>query len=136
MRVWASAALVVVTLSCKSSAGPEESRREVATVSGLRGSAEVLRGGGSDWRPLSKNARLYDEDRIRTFKGAQAMLAFQGGSSLRIDEESLISLGAIAAGGGVVVERGSVEGELQPGLQVKTPALEAESAPVRDIEVR
>jgi hypothetical protein len=48
-----------------------------------------------------------------------------------VEEESLISLG-----GGVTVERGAVAGELQAGLKLRTPAVEAESAPARDIVFR
>jgi len=123
-------------ISCHSAAGPDERQKEVALVSLLRGTVEVLRGSGVDWRPLVLDARLYDDDRVRTYKGASATLTFTGGSSLRIDEESLIALGAIAQGGGVFVEKGTVEGELQAGLKVKTPALEAESVSVRDIVIQ
>ena len=56
---------------------------------------------------------------------------FDGGSALRVGEETMISFG-----GGVTVERGVVEGELSAGLRLKTPALEAETAPSRDIEFR
>ena len=44
--------------------------------------------------------------------------------------------GVSLMGGGVTVERGSVAGELQAGLRLKTPALEAESVAPRDIVFR
>lgn len=132
----AGALLVLVALSCRTAEAPQENRTSVARVSALSGTVEVLRAGGVDWATLMRDASLYDDDRVRTFKGAWAQLAFAGGSSLKIDEESLISLGAVSVGGGILVERGTVEGELQPGLRVKTPALEAENARGRDIVVR
>jgi hypothetical protein len=98
-------------------------------VRGLHGRVDVLRGGYVDWARLDDGGPLFEEDRMRTFKGAWAQLDFPGGSSLRVEEESLISLG-----GGVTVERGSVEGELQAGLKLRTPALEAETIGGRDIQ--
>jgi hypothetical protein len=118
-------------LGCRGAADPEETRREIAQVTSIAGTVEVLRGSAAEWRPLQRLARLYDDDRVRTYKGAFALLAFPGGSNLRVDEESLIALGS-----GVFVEKGSVGGELQPGLKVKTPALEAESAQRRDIVIQ
>ncbi len=105
-----------------------DSRQQVATLQSVGGAVDVLRAGSVDWIRPGRGTALYEEDRVRTFRGAWAQLAFAGGSQLRVDEESLISLG-----GGVTVERGTVEGELQPGLKLRTPALEAESAPPRDI---
>jgi hypothetical protein len=45
-------------------------------------------------------------------------------------------MGAISLGGGIVVERGTVEGELQPGLKLRTPSVEAESVHARDIVIQ
>ena len=99
----------------------------------------MLRGSAAEWRPLTRLAHLYDDDRVRTYKGAFALLAFPGGSNLRVDEESLIALGVATSSGrgnGVFVEKGSVGGELHAGVKVKTPSLEAESAQQRDIVVQ
>jgi hypothetical protein len=138
MRKGAAVLAYMVVVSCRSpSAGTGvEPRARIATLASLNGSAEVLRGGAADWSPLQPGAEFFDEDRVRTFKGARASLSFPGGSSLRVEEESLISLGAISLGGGIVVERGTVEGELQPGLKVKTPSLEAETVSKRDIVIQ
>ncbi|MDB4965559.1 MAG: hypothetical protein JWN44_1248 [Myxococcales bacterium] len=100
-------------------------------VRGLGGKVELLRGNSADWVSASDGAALFEDDRMRTFKGAWAQLAFEGGSSLRVAEESLI-----AFGGGITVERGSVEGELAAGLRLKTPTLEAETVASRDIGFR
>jgi hypothetical protein len=100
-------------------------------VQGLGGKVDVLRAGNVDWVSLPDGAPLYEEDRMRTFKSAWAQLVFDGGSSLRVEEESLISLG-----GGITVEQGTVEGELAAGLRLKTPTLEAETATSRDIQFR
>lgn len=106
-------------------------RAQVAVVQGLGGKVDVLRGGVVDWLPLGDGAALFEGDRMRTFKRAWARLVFDGGSALRVEEESLIALG-----GGLTVERGSVEGELAAGLRLKTPTLEAETATSRDIQFR
>lgn len=100
-------------------------------VRGLGGKVELLRGNSADWVSLSDGASLFEDDRMRTFKGAWAQLVFEGGSSLRVAEESLI-----AFGGGITIERGSVEGELAAGLRLKTPTMEAETVTSRDIGFR
>ncbi len=129
--------LLLLAPGCRTaSSDPEDRRQEVAQVTGIAGTVEVLRGSAAGWRPLERAARLYDDDRVRTYKGAWALLVFTGGSNLRVDEESLIALGVAARGAGVFVEKGSVGGELQAGLKVKTPALEAESALQRDIVIQ
>jgi len=97
----------------------------------LHGRVDVLRGGTVDWTALGDGTTLYEEDRMRTFRGAWARLDFPGGSSLRVQEETLIALG-----GGILVEHGVVEGELSAGLKLRTPTLEAESGAARDIQFR
>jgi hypothetical protein len=106
-------------------------RARVAIVQGLGGKVDVLRGGAVDWASLGDGSGLYEDDRVRTFKGAWAKLTFEGGSSLRVGEETMISFG-----GGVTIERGVVEGELAAGLRLKTPTVEAETATSREIEFR
>ncbi len=106
-------------------------RVRAALVQGLGGKVDVLRAGSVDWAPLSDGTPLYEDDRMRTFKSSWAKLVFEGGSSLRVNEESLIAIG-----GGVTLERGAVEGELAAGLRLRTPTLEAETATSRDIEFR
>jgi hypothetical protein len=106
-------------------------RGHVARIVSLSGAVDILRTGAGDWMRAKGTEDLYEDDRVRTFKTAWAQLAFDEGSSLRVDEESLITLG-----GGITVERGSVAGELQAGLRLKTPSLEAESVAPRDIVFR
>jgi hypothetical protein len=119
-------------LSCRGNGGEGAlNRNHVARIAGLAGQVDILRGGAVDWIRARGKEDLFEDDRLRTFKTASAQLAFDEGSSLRVDEESLITLG-----GGITVERGSVAGELQAGLRLKTPALEAESVSPRDIVFR
>jgi hypothetical protein len=106
-------------------------RARVALVQALGGKVDVLRGGAIDWTALGDGSAMYEDDRMRTFKSAWAKLAFDGGSALRVGEETMI-----AFGGGVTVERGVVEGELAAGMRLKTPTLEAESVTPREIEFR
>jgi hypothetical protein len=119
--------------SCRSGddGGSMVARARVALVQGLGGKVDVLRGGAIDWVTLGDGAAMYEDDRMRTFKGAWARLGFDGGSALRVGEETMISFG-----GGVTIERGVVEGELAAGLRLKTPTLEAETVVSRDIEFR
>jgi hypothetical protein len=106
-------------------------RGHVARIVSVSGAVDILRTGAVDWVRARGTEDLYEDDRVRTFKTAAAQLAFDEGSSLRVDEETLITLG-----GGITVERGSVAGELQAGLRLKTPSLEAESVAPRDIVFR
>ncbi len=133
--VRAACAVLIFALlaSCRSGGdGPGAAARvRVAMVQGLGGKVDVLRGGAVDWVTLGDGSGLYEDDRMRTFKSAWAKLVFDGGSALRVGEETMISFG-----GGITVERGVVEGELAAGLRLKTPTLEAETATSRDIEFR
>jgi len=124
---------IALLASCRSGGdgAGAAARVRVAMVQGLGGKVDVLRAGAVDWVTLGDGNGLYEDDRMRTFKGAWAKLAFEGGSALRVGEETMISFG-----GGVTVERGVVEGELAAGLRLKTPTLEAETATSRDIEFR
>jgi hypothetical protein len=133
VRVVSVVFLIALLASCRSGgdAAATAARERVAMVTGLGGKVDVLRGGAIDWVTLGDGNGLYEDDRLRTFKGAWARLALDGGSSLRVGEETMISFG-----GGVTVERGVVEGELAAGVRLKTPALEAETATSRDIEFR
>ena len=106
-------------------------RARVALVQALGGRVDVLRGGAVEWVALGDGSTMYEDDRMRTFKSAWAKLGFDGGSALRVGEETMI-----AFGGGVTVERGVVEGELAAGMRLKTPTLEAETLAPREIEFR
>jgi hypothetical protein len=125
-------AVALLASSCHSRPEtPSAARERIAQVQGLGGKVDVLRGGDVDWVTLGDGSGLYEDDRLRTFKGAWARLNIDGGSSLRVGEETMISFG-----GGVTVERGVVEGELAAGLRLRTPALEAETVTARAIEFR
>ena len=124
--------LALLGASCHGRSEPAPATRErIALVQALGGKVDVLRHGDIDWVALGSGSGLYQEDRLRTFHGAWARLAFEGGSALRVGEETMISFG-----GGVTVERGVVEGELAAGLRLRTPALEAETVTSRAIEFR
>jgi hypothetical protein len=128
-----SVVVVLLAVACRPNGGDghDSTRIHVARMTGRAGAVDVLRGGSVDWSRAGDTTDLYEDDRLRTFKSAWAQLAFDEGSTLRVDEESLITLGS-----GVLVERGSVAGLLQQGLKVQTPAAEAESVAPRDIVFR
>jgi hypothetical protein len=125
--------LIGIGFACQPSGNENTlaARQHLARVSSKSGTVDVLRAGAVDWMRIEAGHSLYEDDRVRTFKGAWAQLTFDGGSTLRVDEESLIAIG-----GGITVERGSVAGELQAGLKLKTPAAELESVAARDIVFR
>ncbi len=133
MRGVGAVLIFALLASCRSGGdgAGAAARARVAMVQALGGKVDVLRGGTVDWVALTDGSGLYEDDRMRTFKGAWAKLTFEGGSALRVGEETMISFG-----GGVTIERGVVEGELAAGLRLKTPTLEAETATSRDIEFR
>src|SRR5215471_11101744 len=86
--------LAVLAASCHSGDGGSiATRARVALVQGLGGKVDVLRGGAVDWVALPDGSGLYEDDRMRTFKGAWARLQFDGGSSLRVGEETMITFG-------------------------------------------
>jgi hypothetical protein len=126
-------AMLAVGVSCRNSGvgGSLSTPTHVAKILATSGAVDILRTGNVDWVRSQGNEDLFEDDRVRTFKTAWAQLSFDEGSSLRVDEESLITLG-----GGITIERGSVAGELQAGLRLKTPSLEAESVAPRDIVFR
>ena len=125
--------IIALLASCHSTGDGSgvAARARIAMVQGIGGKVDILRGGTVDWAALADGSGLYEDDRMRTFKGGWAKLQFEGGSALRVGEETMISFG-----GGVTVEKGVVEGELAAGLRLKTPTLEAETATSRDIEFR
>jgi hypothetical protein len=127
------AAALSAGISCHPNGGDENqtTRARLARLTERKGAVNVLRSGMVDWTRAERGTDLFEDDRLRTFKGATAWVTFDEGSSLRVDEESLITLG-----GGITVERGSVTGQLQAGLKLKTPALEAESVARRDIVIQ
>ena len=121
----------IMLLGCSQAKHEQANAHRVADIVQLSGAVDVLRAGTVDWGRVGAGTPLHEDDRLRTFQGAWAQLAFVGGSTLRVEEESLISLG-----GGVIVERGVVQGELAAGLSLRTPSLEAETVPPRDIVFR
>jgi hypothetical protein len=133
VRALGAMAFFALFSSCRPAgdAANSAARVRAAMVRGLGGKVELLRGNSADWVALSDGVALFEDDRMRTFKGAWAQLVFDGGSALRVSEESLI-----AFGGGVTLERGTVEGELAGGLRLKTPTMEAETVAARDIGFR
>jgi hypothetical protein len=133
LRTFGALAVLATGLSCRSNGGEGAATQpnHVARIIGVSGAVDILRAGAVDWVRAGGREDLFEDDRVRTFKTASAQLAFDEGSSLRVDEESLITLG-----GGITIERGSVAGELQAGLRLKTPSLEAESVAPRDIVFR
>src|SRR5579859_1834557 len=108
-------AAVLLLFACRAGNGEsgQALRGHVARIVTVGGTVDLLHAGAVDWVRARGTDDLYEDDRVRTFKTAWAQLAFDEGSSLRVDEESLITLG-----GGITVERGSVAGELQAGLRL------------------
>src|SRR3954463_13317683 len=82
-------------ISCRGGGGEgsQAQRGHVARIVSVGGAVDLLHTGAVDWVRARGAEDLYEDDRVRTFKTAWAQLGFDEGSSLRVDEESLITLG-------------------------------------------
>lgn len=122
---------LTTALSCRGrvDGGDSPGRARAALAHEPHGRVELARAGRSDWAALTDDTPLYDKDRLRTGRGAWTQLDFPGGSSLKLEEDSLVTLGS-----GLLIQHGSVDGELQPGFKLRTPTLEAESAGARNVQ--
>ena len=95
------------------------------------GDVKIKRSAGDDWISAAEGAPLYENDKVRTAKGAAVGLRFTSGSQLALGEDALIGIAEGRAHPGadrtdVTVLRGKVDAELQDAvkqsLSVGTPA--------------
>jgi len=130
--IWAS------TLACLGCSGEDPARKATvplgepkARLEQLAGDVKLKRAAGDDWTAPTEGGALYENDKLRTAKGASARLRFTNGSSLTLAENALISIAETKARPGVdrtdvTVLKGQVAAELQDSahqpLSVATPS--------------
>jgi hypothetical protein len=61
-------------------------------IGAIGGDARVKRVDSDEWVPAVERMELGPEDKIRTHPQAFATLVFEGGSSITIDEDSLVAM--------------------------------------------
>jgi len=95
------------------------------------GDVKVKRAAGDDWTAPADGWSLYENDKVRTAKGASARLRFTNGSTLKLAENGLVSIAETKARPGVdrtdvTVLKGQVAAELKDAakqpLSVATPS--------------
>ena len=90
----------------------------------------MKRADSDEWLPVAMGATLSREDKIRTSKGAAAVILFDEGTELAIDEGSMVAISDLPAEaprkGGITLLRGKVDAEVDRNrssdFSVKTPA--------------
>jgi hypothetical protein len=97
----------------------------------VSGDVKIKRAAGDDWIGAAEGASVYENDQVRTAKGASTLVRFTNGSSLGLGEDALIGIAESRARPGtdrtdVTVLRGRVDAELNDAarqdLSVGTPA--------------
>ncbi|HYQ80554.1 MAG TPA: FecR domain-containing protein [Anaeromyxobacteraceae bacterium] len=83
-----------------------------AVMGQVSGDVRLKRPDSAEWVTASAGMPLGPGDRIRTVAGASAEVVLEGGSTLAVSENSLLSLGGETAG--VRLERGAVDVDWSP----------------------
>lgn len=115
-------------------AAPAVERR--ALLVRVSGDVKIKRGDSDEWVPAAAGIELARNDKVRTMQGASALIRFDEGTELAVDEESLVSVSDLPADaphkGGVTVLRGKVDAEVDrrksQSFTVRTPAGVARSS--------
>ncbi|HEU4384043.1 MAG TPA: FecR domain-containing protein [Anaeromyxobacteraceae bacterium] len=98
--------------ACSAPPPPRPAPARTATLGPVRGDVRVKRPDSAEWLPAAAGTPLGPGDRIRTVAGASAQVVLEGGSTLAVSENSLLSLGGEAAG--VRLEQGAVDVDWSP----------------------
>ena len=97
----------------------------------LSGDVKIKRAAGDDWVSAAEAMELVENDKVRTVKGASAVVQFINGSSVTLGEEALIAIAETRTRPGanradLTVLQGHVDAELgdpaKQSLSVMTPA--------------
>jgi hypothetical protein len=86
-----------------------------AALGPVRGDVRLKRPDSAEWVPAAAGTPLGPGDRIRTVAGASAEVVLEGGSTLAVSENSLLTLGGEAAG--VRLEQGAVDVNWSPAAR-------------------
>ncbi|MGC4114038.1 MAG: hypothetical protein QM765_05150 [Myxococcales bacterium] len=103
----------------------------VATCAAVAGDVQVRRVGEAFWEPALLGTTLREGDWLRTGPGSRSRIALVGGTSLRVDANSVVEIGLLRTGAGsrpvVALEAGTVQshhagaGTVSPPLAFRTP---------------
>jgi hypothetical protein len=110
--------------------GPD-GRRPRATLAAMSGAVTVKRAAGDGWSSAVEGMELFENDKLRTARGASAQVRFESGSALTISEDALVGIAEfrLRPGGDasdVTVLKGRIDAELpnpkEQSLVVTTPS--------------
>lgn len=138
VALWAICALSAACTEKPSAPPADEAPRAVhvepaarAVVGKLLGEVSVKRAAGDDWIPAVEAMKLYDNDKLRTARGAQAEVRFSTGSRLTVSEDTLVGIAESQPMPGsdpsdITVLKGRIDAQLtdaeKQSLVVSTPA--------------
>ena len=129
-----------VATSCKgdeapaSAATPAKAAEEVATpraqLASFSGEVAIKRAAGDAWTQATGGMSLFENDKVRTARGARAEIRFVSGSTLAVGEDALVGIAEARPPPGqhpadITVLKGRIDAELSDSqtqsLTVSTP---------------
>jgi hypothetical protein len=105
--------------------------RPRATLIALRGAVTVKRAAGDAWTAAAEGMELFENDKLRTARGASAQVRFESGSALTVSEDALVGIAEPRPRAGrersdLTVLKGRIDAELADpqnhSLVVTTPS--------------
>ena len=128
-------AIAASSLACTADESDHVALAAAAELKGhltqVTGDVKIKRAAGDDWIGASEGDAVYENDKVRTLKGASTLVRFANGSSLALGEDALIGVAESRARPGadrtdITVLHGRVDAELKDpsrqDLSVGTPA--------------
>ncbi len=112
-RLALPAALAVACTAPPPPAPPPPARS--ATLGPVSGDVRLKRPDSAEWIQAAAGTPLGPGDRIRTVAGASAQVVLEGGSTLAVSENSLLSIGGETSG--VRLEQGAVDVDWSPAAR-------------------
>ncbi len=102
-----------------------------AKLQQVRGDVRLKRAAGDDWQPAKDGVELFENDKLRTEKGASALVVFANGSVVSLMEDALVGISETEQRPGrdrtdVTVLKGHIDAALEhpaeQSLSVSTPS--------------
>jgi hypothetical protein len=106
-------------------------RQARATLIALRGAVTVKRAAGDAWTAAAEGMDLFENDTLRTARGASAQVRFESGPAMTVSEDALVGIAEPRARPGadpsdVTVLKGRIDAELADpqthSLVIATPS--------------
>jgi hypothetical protein len=111
--------------------GGADLRQARATLIALRGAVTVKRAAGDAWTAAVEGMELFENDTLRTARGASAQVRFESGPAMTVSEDALVGIAEPRARPGtdpsdVTVLKGRIDAELADpqthSLVIATPS--------------